>query len=286
LKGAGLTVTGSNFAKTAFLEVLVDGEPAGYTYVDVNTLEVHLPSKSIDVGQTEMDSVVSICNGGLPLPVSNCGDFTFKYQHVIGEDWSAQLTVFYKFDGDLINAADRTDRSKDATIAKDYGNGGPFYTNNREESPNQALLFVRGERVETPVLIGAKARWSMCAWIFPERDARTLFYERDESKQIVANLIQLDADGLLYLDGEPGAHIIFDSWQFMCIIKSEEKVDFYTGGLLKASAVPVKTTGTLAKGLIGTNFTGLVDDFWVFDKVLSAYDVMSLYTNEGEPNAV
>jgi len=280
LKGAGLTVTGSNFAKTAFLEVLVDGEPAGYTYMDVNTLEVHLPSKSIAVGQTEMVSVVSICNGGLPLPVSNCGNFTFKYQHVIGEDWSAQLTVFYKFDGDLINAADRTDRSMDATIAKDYGNGGPFYTNNREASPNQALLFVRGERVETPVLIGAKARWSLCAWIFPERDARTLFYERDESRQIVANLIQLDADGLLYLDGEPGAHLIFDSWQFMCIIKSEEKADFYTGGLLKASAVPVKTTGTLAKGLIGTNFTGLVDDFWVFDKVLTAYDVMLLYTNE------
>ena len=56
---------------------------------------------------------------------------------------------------------------------------------------SQALKFARGERVETPVLIGNKEAWSMCAWIFAEPTARTLYYERDGARSVVANLIQV-----------------------------------------------------------------------------------------------
>lgn len=30
-----------------------------------------------------------------------------------------------------------------------------------------------------PVLLGAKPEWSFCAWVYADRNARTLYYERD-----------------------------------------------------------------------------------------------------------
>jgi len=78
-----------------------------------------------------------------------------------------------------------------ATIPANYGNGGPFYAPSRSLDADSALLFVKGERVATPVLVGDRASWSMCAWVYAEPEARTLFYERDAAKENVAHLIQV-----------------------------------------------------------------------------------------------
>lgn len=145
----------------------------------------------------------------------------------------------------------------------------------------QALKFVRGERVETPVLIGQAEAWSMCSWFMAEPAARTLYYERDAQKMNVANLIQLDADGVIYLDGEPGANVTFSVWQFVCIAKTAHRVEFYVSGNHAGSAASVATIAVMDTGLIGTNWTGVVDDFWVVDYAVTAYDVMAMYANEG-----
>eukprot|EP00238_Polyblepharides_amylifera_P015327 CAMPEP_0196599450 /NCGR_PEP_ID=MMETSP1081-20130531/94863_1 /TAXON_ID=36882 /ORGANISM="Pyramimonas amylifera, Strain CCMP720" /LENGTH=2090 /DNA_ID=CAMNT_0041925221 /DNA_START=417 /DNA_END=6689 /DNA_ORIENTATION=+ len=278
MKGAVLTIMGVNFANTPFLTVFVDGQKGTYEYIDTSTLIIDLPTKSISIGETSQDFIVDVVNGG--LPGGNSASFPITYMYVLGQDWADNLVVFYKWDGDLINAASRADRHFDGTIPSSYGNGGPFFADNRQGHPKQALQFVRGERVETPVLLGHRNMWSVCAWVYAERSARTLYYERDHSKQNVANLIQLDADGVIHLDGEPGAPLKFDAWQFVCITKSPESVDFYTGGQWRASAEPVEVSQSMARGLIGTNWTGVVDDFWVADRVLSTYDVMSMYSNE------
>ena len=81
-----------------------------------------------------------------------------------------------------------------ATIPANYGNGGPFYAPSRSLDADSALLFVKGERVATPVLVGDRASWSMCAWVYAEPEARTLFYERDAAKENVAHLIQVSSD--------------------------------------------------------------------------------------------
>ena len=76
LEGTELTITGVNFANTDFLQVLVDGEPTTFTYVDVNTLVVDMPAKTIDLEVESFDATVHVCNGGLPLVAGNCGTFT------------------------------------------------------------------------------------------------------------------------------------------------------------------------------------------------------------------
>ena len=146
----------------------------------------------------------------------------------------------------------------------------------------QALKFVRGERVETPVLIGDKAEWSLCAWVWAERAARTLYYERDGRKTTVANLVQLDAEGVLYLDGEAGASLTFEAWQFVCITKNATNVGFFVSGVRAASAAPMAVEAEMDKGLIGTNWTGVVDDLWVFAYNMLDYEVMTMYSTEGK----
>jgi len=188
--------------------------------------------------------------------------------------------VFYKFEGDLVNAANRQQTGKAGVIPPNYGNGGPFFAANRQGYDKQALKFVRGERVETPVLIGDKAEWSLCVWVFAERTARTLFYERDGSKMTVANLVQLDADGTIYLDGEAGAQLTFEAWQFICISKNSTNVGFFVSGVRAASAAPVPVEAQMEKGLIGTNWTGMIDDLWVFNYNVLDYEVMTMYSTE------
>jgi hypothetical protein len=94
--------------------------------------------------------------------------------------------------------------------------------------------------------------------------------------------LQLDAEGTLYLDGEAGASLHFNAWQFVCISSTPSLVTFYVGGLPLATAVPVAMPdgATMEVGLIGTNWVGVVDDFWVLDRELTDYDVMTIYTSE------
>lgn len=98
----------------------------------------------------------------------------------------------------------------------------------------------------------------------------------------VANLIELDADGVLHLDKQPSAALVHDAWQFICVVKGEGRADFYISGLHKASAAPAPPAPvTLAMGLLGTNWTGAVDDVWVLNRALEPYDVMRMFVNEG-----
>jgi hypothetical protein len=306
LVGGMLTIKGSNFANTPFLTIYLERgnawdetndtagedisglEPLEFDYVDITTLKVKLPRKALDLTESETDYSIHVLNGGLPLvednrvTLSHSATFAYRYQYMLGEDWEDFLTAFYKFDASTSNSVDRGgDGEMDGEIVANYGNGGPFYAPDRNTYQNQALTFVRGERVQLPLLLGAKAEWSLCAWVYADRNARTLFYERDAARTNVANLIQLDEDGVLHLDGEPGAALVFDAWQFVCITKNPTDVTFYVSGVEKTKAAPVSVNATgLAVGLLGTNWIGRVDDVWAFSRALGAYDVMRMYTNE------
>ena len=59
------------------------------------------------------------------------------------------------------------------------------------------------------------------------------------------------------------------------------QVSFFVSGVRAAAAAPVAVEATMVKGLIGTNWTGVVDDFWVFNYVLMDFEVMTMYSTEG-----
>jgi hypothetical protein len=278
LSGATVYLKGHNFANTPFLGVYVDTVRGAVDWNGADELTVVLPPAQLEAGAAFADKSVFVCNGGLPGSGQNCASFPFRFQYELGES-AAQTEVFYKFEGDLNNAANRH-RAKAGVISAGYGDGGPFFAPNRQGYPQQALKFVRGERVETPVLIGDKAEWSLCAWVWAERAARTLYYERDGRKTTVANLVQLDAEGVLYLDGEAGASLTFEAWQFVCITKNATNVGFFVSGVRAASAAPMAVEAEMDKGLIGTNWTGVVDDLWVFSYNMLDYEVMTMYSTE------
>ncbi|KAK3283177.1 hypothetical protein CYMTET_9115 [Cymbomonas tetramitiformis] len=289
LKGATITVTGVNFANTHFTKAYLDEEIVPHEYVDTSTILILLPPKPLPdpydpvLNSSYMfgekipvrETTVTLTNGG-----ENSANFMYTYLYVLGEDWSDGLMSYYKFDGDLINAADRTDSSMTASIPKHYGNGGPFFTENKQGYYNQGLKFVRGERVDMPPLFGAKTAWTFCSWLWADDISRTVYYERDGSKSHVSNLIQLDETGTIFLDGEPGATIIFFAWQFVCIVKDDAQVHFYAGGRHKATAPASYSSATMNKGLLGTNFTGDIDDVWAFERALDQYQIMQMYSNE------
>ncbi|KAK3248533.1 hypothetical protein CYMTET_42004 [Cymbomonas tetramitiformis] len=287
LSGATITVTGVNFANTFYTKAFVDGDhltgqEIEVKYVDTSTLILYVPSVEMTgddtltiFGETVnvRNSEITVSNGG-----SNSASFMYTFFSVLGEDLSTGLVAYYDFKNTLANTADLDDSSMTASTPSDYGEGGPFYAADKNGYPTQALKFVRGERVEVSPFFGEKNYWTFCSWLYAEDTARTLYYERNGHR--VSNLIQLDEDGTLYLDGEVGASIIFNTWQFVCVVKDNMMVHFYTGGELKASASSVSNSNTMTKGLIGTNFTGIIDDVWAFDTAVDAYTIQSMYSSE------
>lgn len=269
LRGTNLTIMGANFANTHFLSVLVDGVPCPIEYVSPTKLYAFLPRMDLSSAGSKL---VTVTNGG-----TNSATLSFTYSYVLGEDFDESLIALYQFKGDLVNTARHGQRGY---IPKNYGNGGPFSTPDRNLGVDRALQFSRGERVELPAMFQAGTNWTMCMWLYAEPATRTIFFESDAKKHSVANLLQVNSDGILMMDGTPGATLIFDAWQFICIAKHGNSTLMYTSGELNATVTSLYTTSHMAKAYLGTNLTGVVDDLWAWNRTLYDYEIKSLYLAE------
>lgn len=136
LSGATMTVMGSNIANTSFLGVYVNGSAGNVHFVNSSLVNVDLPPASIPASESYADYTVYVCNGGRG-PGGNCATFPFRYEYVLGEGWSSSVSAFYKFEGDLENAAHRAEWKMRGKIPKNYGDGGPFFTENKQGYPMQ-----------------------------------------------------------------------------------------------------------------------------------------------------
>lgn len=271
LKGSSLTLNGANFANTPHLKVSVDGVAATVDYVNPTKLYAHLPAVTMSMQGTKK---VTVTNGG-----TNAAEFDFTYTYSLGEDFADKLEALYLFKGNLVNSADDGE-TKHTHIPKNYGNGGPFLAQDRNFGHERALQFSRGERVEMASLFGKNTAWTMCMWLYAEPTTESIFFEADEKKQNVANLLELDSSGKLKLDGVEGATLTFDAWQFVCIQKDAANAHMYVSGKLNATMTALYTTHSMDKAYIGTKIDGVVDDFFAWHRVLTADEIQALYLAE------
>ena len=293
LLGATIDVAGQGFANTRFSKVsyqLLDA-PAGsewtdltYTYVDKTHLMVDMPSMEYTGGV--IDVVVRISNGGTAFAGIDHQTFQFTYEYTLGEDWVHELRAIYTFDDISWDATEHTwenvfDRASIPTRAKraaNYGMGGPFLTSDRDYLSNRGIEFSMGERVELPPL---DSEWSMCMWLYAEEGSETLFYERDMHNHATRNVLMVDGDGKLALDGVSAddAVIRLMAWQFVCVSRSNSEVTFYVSGKDAGSAAmpPPSSTPVMAHAILGKMLLGKVDDLWVWGRELKDHEVESMY---------
>jgi len=269
--GQKLHVTGANFAKSSWLSFMVGDKVVPYERSEDGTDSVILTTSS-EEASCEISLLVKATNAGDPGLAMAPFSAMYAFEPVESDLNAKDLVIFYSFEAvayedDHAVFANHMDLTETIAYPADY------QTRDHLHVVKSAVMvgpdLDGGQVVISPPplsRLGEETDFTLCTWVFMDEE----FFRAREATE----------EGFL----ESGGHTLVGAWKMYCIVQAGEVASLYLNfdqvnmtSMQGSVAVAQVLQPLLENGVVGKNFSGMVDTVWFYTRALKPCEVAARY---------